>query len=80
MHCDGSSVMYPLCFTGGFGSCNIRTTSQNHAAGIDLTPTPISAAKLRIFPTKQMNAEMSLCMGITLKILFLNSQSEKPIL
>ncbi len=35
-------------FTGDFGSCNIRPPRPNDSVGIDLTPTPIPAAKLRI--------------------------------
>ena len=35
-------------FMGGFGSCNIRPPHPNDLVGIDLTPTPISAANLRI--------------------------------
>ena len=33
---------------GGVGSCNIRPLHPNDPVGIDLTPTPIPAAKLRI--------------------------------
>ena len=54
-------------FTGGFRSCNIRPHHPNDSVGIDLTPTPIPAAKLRIFHTKQMTAEMALFMGTTFK-------------
>ena len=58
-------------FTGwGFGSCNIRPPRPNDPVGIDLMPTPILAAKLRIFHTKQMTAEMALFMGITLNFFF----------
>ena len=55
MHRDGSSVMFPLGSRrgGGFGSCNIRPSHPNDPVGIDLTPTPIPAAKLRIH-TRQM--------------------------
>ena len=35
-------------FMGGFGSCNIRSPHPNDPVGIDLTPTPIPAANLRI--------------------------------
>ena len=49
----------------GFGSCNIRPPRPNDPVGIDLTPTPIPAANLRIFHTRQMTAEMALFMGIT---------------
>ena len=49
-------------FTGwGFGSCNIRPPCPNDPVGIDLTPTSIPAANLRIFHTRQMTAEMALC-------------------
>ena len=55
MHRDGSSVMFPLGLRGGgFGSCNIEPPRPNDLAGIDLTPTPIPAAKLRMFHTRQM--------------------------
>ena len=43
----------------GFGSCNIRFPRPNHPVGIDLTSTPIPAAKLRIFHTRQMTTEMA---------------------
>ena len=54
-------------FSWGFGSCNIKPPSPNDPVGIDLTPTPIPAAKLRIFHTRQMTADMALYMGITFK-------------
>ena len=65
MRRDGSSVMFPLGSQGSFGSCNIRPPRPNNPVGIDLTLTPIPAAKLRIFHTRQMTAEMALFMGIT---------------
>ena len=40
-------------FKGGFGSCNIRPLHPNDPVGIDLTPTPIPTANLRIH-TRQM--------------------------
>ena len=46
-------------FTGG-GSCNIRPPGSNDPVGIDLTPTPIPAAKQRILHTRQMTAEKTL--------------------
>ena len=64
---DGSSVMFPLGSPSGFGSCNIRTPSPNDPFGIDLTPTSIPAAKLRVFHTRKMTAEIVLFMGITFK-------------
>ena len=67
MHRDGSSVMFPLGSRGGVGSCNIRPPHPNDPVGIDLTPTPIPAPKLRIFRTRQMTAEMVLFMGIPFK-------------
>ena len=46
-------------FTGvGSGSCNIGGPRPSDPVGIDLTPTLIPAAKLRIFHTRQMTAEM----------------------
>ena len=48
-------------FMGGFGSCNIRPPHPNDPIGIDLTPTPIPAANLRIHTTKkEMTTEMAL--------------------
>ena len=47
-----SDVSFGL--TGGFMSCNIRLSCPNDPVGIDLTPTPILAGKLRIFHTRQM--------------------------
>ena len=52
-------------FTGAFGSCNISPPRPNDPVGIDLMPTPIPAANLRIFHTRQMTVEMALFMGIT---------------
>ena len=40
-------------FMGGFGSCNIRPPHPNDPVGIDLTPTPILVAKLRIHTRKK---------------------------
>ena len=46
---------------GGFGSCNIRPPHPNDPVGIDLTPTPIPAANLRIHKKrKKMTTEMAL--------------------
>ena len=45
------------------GSCNIRPPRPNDPVGIDLTPTPIPAAKLRIH-TRQMTTEMALSLLI----------------
>ena len=59
MHRDESSVMFPLGSVG-VGSCNIRPPRPNKPVGIDLTPTPIPAAKLRIFHPKQMTTEIAL--------------------
>ena len=67
MHWDGSSVMFPLGSLAGGGSCNIRPPCPNDSVGIDLMPTPISAAKLCIFHARQMTAEIALFMGITFK-------------
>ena len=47
MHRDGSSVMFPLG-SGGFGSCIIRPPHPNDPVSMDLTPTPIPVANLRI--------------------------------
>ena len=48
-------------FMGGFGSCNIRPPHPNDPVGIDLTPTPIPAANLRIHTRKKkMTTEMAL--------------------
>ena len=55
MHQDGSSVMFPLGSPVGGGSS--LTTSDPL---IDLMPTPIPTAKLQIFHTRQMTAEMVL--------------------
>ena len=52
-------------FTWGLGSCNIRPSSPNDQVGIDLTPTPIPAANLRIH-ISQMTTEMALSL-LTLK-------------
>ena len=68
MRRGGSSVTFPLGSRGrGFRSCNIRPPHSNDPVGIDLTSTPIPAAKLCIFHTRQMTAEMALFMGITFK-------------
>ena len=42
-------------FMGGFGSRNIRPPHQNDLVGIDLTPTPILAANLRIHTRRKKN-------------------------
>ena len=42
-------------FMGGFGSCNIRPPHPNDPVGIDLTPTPIPAANLRIHTRRKQN-------------------------
>ena len=58
MHRDESSVMFPFGFMGGFGSCNSRSPNPNDPVGIDLTPTPIPAANLRIHSRrKKMTTE-----------------------
>ena len=51
-------------FTRESGFCNIRPSRPNDPVSIDLTPTPIPAAKLHIFHTRQMITEMALSMGI----------------
>ena len=50
-------------FMGGFRSCNIRPPHPNDQVGIDLTPTPIPAANLRIHTRrkKKMTTEKALC-------------------
>ena len=55
-------------FMGGFGSCNIRPPRPNDPFGIDLTPTPIPAANLRIH-TRQMTTEIALYPWVSLLIL-----------
>ena len=46
---------------GGFGSCNIRPPHPNDPVGIDLTPSPIPAANLRIHTRrKKMTTEKAL--------------------
>ena len=50
-------------FMRGFGSYNIRPPHPNDPVGIDLTPTPIPAAKLRIH-TRQMTTEIALSLLI----------------
>ena len=48
-------------FIRGFGSCNIRPPHPNDPVGIDLTPTPIPSANLRIHTRKKkMTTEMAL--------------------
>ena len=64
MHRDESSVMFSLDSRGGgFRSCNIRPPCPNDPVGIDLTPTPILAANLRIH-TRQMTTELALSLLI----------------
>ena len=58
MNRDGSSVMFPLGSRGGVGSCNIRPPRPNDHVGIDLTPTPIPAAKLRIHTRQILSGEI----------------------
>ena len=70
MHRDGSSVMYPLDSRGAGRVFKHQILSPNDPVGIDLSPTPILAAKLRIFHTKQMTAGMALFMGITIIFFF----------
>ena len=43
-------------FMGGFGSFNIRPPHPNDPVGIDLTPTPIPAANLRIHTRRKKMA------------------------
>ena len=52
MHRDGSSVMFPLGSRDVSGLATSDPPRSNDPVGIDLTPTPIPAAKLRIFHTK----------------------------
>ena len=47
-------------FMGGFGSCNLWPSHPNDPVGIDLTPTPIPAANLRIHIRKKITTEMAL--------------------
>ena len=47
-------------FMGGFRSCNIRPPRPKYPVGIDLTPTPILAANLRIHTRKKMTTEKAL--------------------
>ena len=62
-------MMFPLGSQWGFRSCIIRPPRPNDPVGIDLMPTPILAAKLRIFYTKQMTAEMALVVVKSLNFL-----------
>ena len=48
-----------FAFMGRFGSCNISSPRPNDPVGIDLTPTLVPAADLRIH-TRQMTTEMAL--------------------
>ena len=63
--CIGMGHQGCFLWVHGRGSCNIRPPLPNDPVAIDLTPTPNPAAKLRIFHTRQMIAEMALFMGIT---------------
>ena len=62
MHRDGSSVMFPLGSWGVSGlATSDPTTYPNDPVGIDLTPTTIPAANLRIDTRKKkMTTEMAL--------------------
>ena len=44
---------------GGFGSFNIRPPHPNDPVGIDLTPTPIPAANLRIHTRRKQKKKMT---------------------
>ena len=61
-------------FTGE-RSCNIWSPRPNDPVGIDLTPTPIPAAKLRSFHTRQMTAELALSLGIIFNFATANQSS-----
>ena len=63
MHRDGSSVMFPLGSCGVSGLATSDPPCPNDPVGIDLTPTPIPAAKLHIH-TRQMTTEMALSLLI----------------
>ena len=64
IHRDRSSVMFLFGLQGwGFGSSNIRHPRPNDPVAMDLTPTPIPAAKLSVH-TRQMTSELALSMGI----------------
>ena len=49
MRWDGLSVMFPLSSRGISCLATSDPTCPNDPVGIDLTPTPIPAAKQRIF-------------------------------
>ena len=65
MHRDGSSMMFPLGLGGGgVRVVQHQTPLPNAPVGIDLTPTPIPAAKLRIFHKLRIfPAKMALFIG-----------------
>ena len=61
MHRDGSSEMFPLGSWGVSGLATSDPPHPNDPVGIDLTPTPIPAANLRIHTRrKKMTTEKAL--------------------
>ena len=54
MHQDGSLGMFPFGSLDVWGLATSKPSCPNYAFGIDLTPTPISVAKLRIFHIELM--------------------------
>ena len=57
---------------GGFGSCNIRLPRPNDPVGIDLTPTPIPAAKLRIHTRDEYKIILKIEPKWLRKVIYLN--------